>query len=130
MTRWARLAADSKPAPVLPILIAMVAGGAHRLAARARTAAIGAVKLLPLFDLVGTMFINLLKMLIVPLILASVITGVAALGTGPDLGRLGGKTLGVLRAHHADRRADRARAGEPRRAGRAGRPAGAATSSR
>ena len=45
--------------------------------------AIGAVKLLPLFDLVGTMFINLLKMLIVPLILASVITGVAALGYRP-----------------------------------------------
>jgi Na+/H+-dicarboxylate symporter len=49
---------------------------------------------LPLFDTVGTMFINLLKMLIVPLILASVITGVASLGTGPDLGRIGGKTLG------------------------------------
>jgi len=32
-------------------------------------------------------------MLIVPLILASVITGVASLGSGPDLGRLGGKTL-------------------------------------
>jgi proton glutamate symport protein len=57
-------------------------------------AAIGSFKLLALFDTVGTMFINLLKMLIVPLILASVITGVAALGTGPDLGRLGGKTLG------------------------------------
>ncbi|HLA73908.1 MAG TPA: dicarboxylate/amino acid:cation symporter, partial [Steroidobacteraceae bacterium] len=56
--------------------------------------AIGTVKLLPLLDLVGTLFINLLKMLIVPLILASVITGVAGLGTGPDLGRLGGKTLG------------------------------------
>ena len=48
---------------------------------------------MPLFDLVGTMFINLLKMIIVPLILASVITGVAALGSGPDLGRLGSKTL-------------------------------------
>ena len=46
-----------------------------------------------MFDLVGTLFINLLKMLIVPLILSSVITGVAGLGTGPDLGRLGGKTL-------------------------------------
>jgi len=34
-----------------------------------------------------------LKMLIVPLILSSVITGVASLGTGPDLGRLGGKTI-------------------------------------
>jgi Na+/H+-dicarboxylate symporter len=46
------------------------------------------------FDTIGTMFINLLKMLIVPLILASVITGVGSLGAGPDLGRLGGKTLG------------------------------------
>jgi Na+/H+-dicarboxylate symporter len=55
---------------------------------------IGGVQLLPLFDTLGTMFINLLKMLIVPLILASVITGVASLGSGPDLGRLGGKTLG------------------------------------
>ena len=50
-------------------------------------------QLIPVFDLVGAMFINLLKMLIVPLILSSVITGVARLGTGPDLGRLGGKTL-------------------------------------
>jgi Na+/H+-dicarboxylate symporter len=39
------------------------------------------------------MFVNLLKMLIVPLILASVITGVAALGSGPELGRLGLKTI-------------------------------------
>jgi Na+/H+-dicarboxylate symporter len=54
---------------------------------------IGGFNLLPLFDTVGTMFVNLLKMLIVPLILASVITGVAALGSGPDLGRLGLKTI-------------------------------------
>ena len=56
-------------------------------------AGVGSFKFIALFDLVGTMFINLLKMIIVPLILASVITGVAALGSGPDLGRLGGKTL-------------------------------------
>jgi len=84
---------DSKSAPVLPILIAMVAGGFAGWLLGA-DGAIGTVKLLPLLDLVGTLFINLLKMLIVPLILASVITGVAGLGTGPDLGRLGGKTLG------------------------------------
>ena len=102
---------DSKPAPVLPILIAMVAGALTGWLL-GPDAAIGDVKLLPIFDLLGTLFINLLKMLIVPLILASVITGVAALGTGPDLGRLGGKTLGVLRDHHADRRADRAGAGQ------------------
>ena len=84
---------ESKSAPVLPILIAMVAGALAGWLIGA-DGAIGTVKLLPLFDLLGTLFINLLKMLIVPLILASVITGVAGLGSGPDLGRLGGKTLG------------------------------------
>src|SRR6187455_2779761 len=85
--------ADSKPTPVLPILIAMVLGAIVGKVA-GPDGLIGGINLLALFDTVGTMFINLLKMLIVPLILASVITGVAALGTGPDLGRLGGKTLG------------------------------------
>ncbi|HYJ42692.1 MAG TPA: dicarboxylate/amino acid:cation symporter [Steroidobacteraceae bacterium] len=85
--------AETKPTPVLPILIAMVLGGAVGYAAWP-DGMIGGVHLLPLFDTLGTMFINLLKMLIVPLILASVITGVASLGSGPDLGKLGGKTLG------------------------------------
>ena len=83
---------DSKPAPVLPILISMVAGGFTGWLMREYGSSLG-FDPLPLFDLVGTMFINLLKMIIVPLILASVITGVAALGSGPDLGRLGSKTL-------------------------------------
>jgi Na+/H+-dicarboxylate symporter len=84
---------DTKPTPVLPILVAMLAGAVvGRLIGP--DGAIGTVELLPVLDLLGTLFINLLKMLIVPLILASVITGVAALGTGPDLGRLGAKTLG------------------------------------
>ncbi len=87
---------DTKTAPVLPILIAM--GLAVLIGWQLRThlgsdPAFGHFKLVPLFDLVGTLFINLLKMIIVPLILASVITGVASLGSGPDLGRLGGKTL-------------------------------------
>ena len=84
--------ANNHSAPVLPILIAMI-GGAIAGWLLGADAAIGSVKLLPIFDLVGTLFINLLKMLIVPLILSSVITGVAGLGSGPDLGRLGGKTL-------------------------------------
>jgi Na+/H+-dicarboxylate symporter len=87
---------DTKTAPVLPILISMLAAVAVGWLVRTylgEEPAIGHFKLVPLFDLVGTMFINLLKMIIVPLILASVITGVASLGSGPDLGRLGGKTL-------------------------------------
>jgi proton glutamate symport protein len=84
--------ATGKSAPVLPILIAMLAGAITGWLLGA-DATVGSVKIIPLFDLVGTMFINLLKMIIVPLILASVITGVAGLGSGPDIGRLGSKTL-------------------------------------
>jgi Na+/H+-dicarboxylate symporter len=84
--------AETKSAPVLPILIAMVAGGVTGWLLRRYGADLG-VDLVPFLDTVGTLFINLLKMIIVPLILASVITGVASLGSGPDLGRLGTKTL-------------------------------------
>src|SRR6185312_12830406 len=45
------------------------------------------------FDFLGTFFVNALKMLVVPLITASVISGVASLGAPGDIGRLGGKTL-------------------------------------
>jgi proton glutamate symport protein len=88
---------DSKSAPVLPILIAMIVGGFTGWLLHdhgGADAAFGGVKVIPLLDLIGTMFVNLLKMLIVPLILSSVITGVAKLGSGPDLGRLGSKTVG------------------------------------
>jgi proton glutamate symport protein len=46
------------------------------------------------YEFVGTLFINALKMLIVPLISASIIVGVAGIGSGSNLGRLGGKTVG------------------------------------
>jgi Na+/H+-dicarboxylate symporter len=51
----------------------------------------------PLADRVGwlgTLFIKLLKMIIVPLVLTSIVTGVASVGAGAGLGRLFGKTLG------------------------------------
>ena len=51
----------------------------------------------PLADTVGwlgTLFINLLKMIIVPLVVTSIVTGVASVGAGAGLGRLFGKTLG------------------------------------
>ena len=43
----------------------------------------------------GTIFINLLKLIAVPLILASLITGVASLTDLKELSRIGGKTLGI-----------------------------------
>ena len=43
---------------------------------------------------IGTFFLNALKMIIVPLIITSIITGVTSIGKGENLGRLGWKTLG------------------------------------
>ncbi len=47
-----------------------------------------------IYDFVGTMFLNALRMIIVPLITASIICGVANMGGRGDLGKLGGMTLG------------------------------------
>ena len=48
---------------------------------------------LAVFDYIGTIFLNALKMIIVPLITSSIIVGVAGIGSGGNLGALGGKTL-------------------------------------
>ena len=52
------------------------------------------VSLVSVFDFVGKLFLNALKMIIVPLIVSSIIMGVSNLGSGDAFGRLGGKTLG------------------------------------
>jgi len=46
-----------------------------------------------MFEYVGTIFLNALRMIIVPLIMSSIIVGVAGIGSGGNLGSLGGKTL-------------------------------------
>jgi Na+/H+-dicarboxylate symporter len=46
------------------------------------------------FDFVGELFLNALKMLIVPLIVSSIIVGIAGIGDSENLGRLGAKTIG------------------------------------
>ncbi|ALP53525.1 sodium:dicarboxylate symporter [Candidatus Tenderia electrophaga] len=56
-------------------------------------AAIFGVSFYDIFAFVGTLFLNALKMLIVPLIVSSIIVGIAGIGSGGDLGRLGAKTL-------------------------------------
>lgn len=75
-----------------PILVAMAAGAVVGWLL-GPTGQVAGLDLLPVFDFLGTIFINMLKMVVVPLISASIITGVAALGSGRDLGRLGIKTL-------------------------------------
>jgi Na+/H+-dicarboxylate symporter len=45
------------------------------------------------FDYIGSLFLNALKMIIVPLIFSSIVIGVAGIGSGGNLGALGGRTL-------------------------------------
>ncbi|MCG6865590.1 MAG: dicarboxylate/amino acid:cation symporter [Thiogranum sp.] len=51
------------------------------------------VTLYAVYGFIGALFMNALKMIIVPLIMASIITGVSGMGGAEGLGRLGGKTL-------------------------------------
>lgn len=46
-----------------------------------------------IFDFIGTLFLNALKMIIVPLVMSSIIVGVAGLGNSDNLGRLSAKTI-------------------------------------
>ena len=43
-----------------------------------------------IFDYIGTIFLNALRMIIVPLIMSSIIVGVAGIGSGGYLGSLSG----------------------------------------
>ncbi len=45
------------------------------------------------YAFIGQLFLNALKMLIVPLILSSIIVGISGIGSGSALSKLGGKTL-------------------------------------
>lgn len=45
------------------------------------------------YTFVGALFLNALKMLVVPLIVSSIICGIAGIGSGAGLGRLGTRTL-------------------------------------
>ncbi|PCI22834.1 MAG: dicarboxylate/amino acid:cation symporter [Piscirickettsiaceae bacterium] len=56
-------------------------------------AGIGSFRFFDIYVFIGTLFLNALKMLIVPLILSSIICGIANMGDLGGLGRLGGKTI-------------------------------------
>ena len=57
------------------------------------TSELAGVSFASVCSFLGTLFLNGLKMVIVPLVLSSIICGVANMGTGEGLGRLGGKTI-------------------------------------
>ena len=46
-----------------------------------------------IFDFLGTLFLRALKMIIVPLITSSIITGVSGVGSSGSLGKIGAKTF-------------------------------------
>ena len=79
---------QSRPIAATPILVAMAIGAVVGWLI-GPTGKVGGVEVLGFFEFLGTLFINLLKMVVVPLISASIVTGVASVGTGRDLGRLG-----------------------------------------
>ena len=51
------------------------------------------LRIVDLYSFLGSLFLQALTMLIVPLILSSIITGMAGMGDSGAMGRLGGKTL-------------------------------------
>ena len=74
------------------ILIALIAGVVVGLLTQPDATLFG-VSNLRIYNFIGTLFLNALRMVIVPLIMASIITGVAGVGGEKGLGRLGAKTL-------------------------------------
>lgn len=75
---------------LLAIVLAVVVGSAlepHH--------GVGDFHFYDLFEFLGTLFLNALKMIVVPLIVSSIICGVASAG-GENLGRMGAKTIGLF----------------------------------
>lgn len=68
----------------LAVLVGMLAGMEN---------SIFGVRFYDMLNFVGTLFLNALKMIIVPLIVSSIIVGIAGVGGTVGLGRLGGKTI-------------------------------------
>lgn len=58
------------------------------------TVGLGGFPFFRLYSLIGTLFLNALSLVVIPLVASSVITGVARIGKEHAVGRLGGKTFG------------------------------------
>jgi len=73
---------------LIALLLAVLAGSLT-----GADASLFGVRFVQIFDFFGSLFMNALKLVIVPLILSSVISGIAAVGNSRDFGRLGFKTF-------------------------------------
>jgi len=80
---------------LIAIVLAGMAGWAvnSAVAAGVENPSIFGISVVGFFDYVGSLFLNALKMIIVPLIMSSIVIGVAGIGSGGNLGALGGRTL-------------------------------------
>jgi Na+/H+-dicarboxylate symporter len=72
----------------IALILAVVAGSLST-----DNAGLWGVSFYQVYDFLGSLFLNALKMLIVPLIVSSIIVGIMGIGSGDNLSRLGGKTL-------------------------------------
>ena len=75
------------------ILIGLIAGGTIGAIANAANLT-GLSQVLIALEPIGTGFIRLITMIVIPLVVASLLVGTASLGDIRKLGRIGGKTLG------------------------------------
>ena len=73
---------------LIALILAVIAGSL----AGTESALFG-VRYYSVFDFVGTLFLNALKMLIVPLVVSSIIVGIAGIGSGSAFGKLGLRTI-------------------------------------
>ncbi len=73
---------------LIALALAVVAG-----LASGKDAGLFGITFYSIYEFFGQLFLNALKMLIVPLIVSSIIVGIAGIGSSGALGRLGGKTL-------------------------------------
>ena len=73
---------------LIALLLAVIAGHLTGM-----DASLFGLRFYDIYAFLGTLFLNALKMIIVPLILSSIITGIAGVGESGAMGRLGGKTL-------------------------------------
>ena len=72
----------------IALVLAIIAGSIT-----GEDAGIGSLTFYSIYSFIGTLFLNALKMLIVPLIASSIVMGVASVGGHQGLGRMGGKTI-------------------------------------
>jgi len=80
---------------LIAILLAGVSGWLvnKSIASGVEDPSILGISIVGVFDYIGSLFLNGLKMIIVPLIMSSIIVGVAGIGSGGNLGKLGGRTM-------------------------------------